>query len=360
MPPSSEFQLQFLNKVQLLLESGKFTSTYKFALLIALTNVAVEKGNDSGAALDVDLNDVAREFLSLYWSQARPYKSIGSTLLQNREVNKPARIISLLAPEVAVSASQYARLRRYNKPRDTLVNRARRLIVKFPLKHLQHFESISDQKYSRDQFLYELSDDDANNLSLDKIKLKPGVAACLRSLRGVIVALVQARWAQWVRVTNPALGKDRELETFMFGQDRQPLAHLAPRLYEMQNHKCFYTGKTLASPKDAQVDHFIAWARYASNDPLNLVLASSTANRDKSDHIASTRHVQQWVFRNKHQASDLLQSDLPQAVTENSFTSCLSIAQWAYSRAAATETPAWDAPKKLVLLDNAWRELLAG
>ena len=360
MSPSSEFQLQFLNKVQLLLVSGKFTSTYKFALLIAMTNVAVEKGNDSGAALDVDLNDIAREFLSLYWSQARPYKSIGSTLLQNREPKKSAKIISLLAPEVAVSASQYARLRRYNKPRDTLVNRARRLIVKFPLKHLQHFESVSDQKYSRDQFLYELSDDNANNLSLDKIKLKPGVAACLRSLRGLIVSLVQARWAQWVRATNPALGKECELEVFMFGQDRKPLAHLAPRLYEMQNHKCFYTGKTLASPKDAQVDHFIAWSRYACNDPLNLVLASSAVNNDKSDHIASTRHVQQWVFRNKHQAGDLLQSDLPHATNENSFASCLSIANWAYSSAAKMQTPAWDAPKKLVKLDNAWRALLAG
>ena len=65
MVPSSEFQLQFLQKVQLLLDSGKFTSTYKFALLIALTNVAVEKGDDSGAALEVNLDDVAREFLSL-------------------------------------------------------------------------------------------------------------------------------------------------------------------------------------------------------------------------------------------------------------------------------------------------------
>ena len=67
MVPSSEFQLQFLKKVQLLLDSGKFTSTYKFALLIALTNVAVEKGDDSGATLEVNLDDVAREFLSLYW-----------------------------------------------------------------------------------------------------------------------------------------------------------------------------------------------------------------------------------------------------------------------------------------------------
>ena len=65
MVPTSEFQLQFLQKVQLLLDSGKFTSTYKFALLIALTNIAVEKGDDSGAALEVNLDDVAREFLSM-------------------------------------------------------------------------------------------------------------------------------------------------------------------------------------------------------------------------------------------------------------------------------------------------------
>ena len=84
MVPTSEFQLQFLQKVQLLLDSGKFTSTYKFALLIALTNVAVERGDESGAALEVNLDDVAREFLSLYWSQARPYGK--APLMQNAEV----------------------------------------------------------------------------------------------------------------------------------------------------------------------------------------------------------------------------------------------------------------------------------
>lgn len=57
--PSAEFQLEFLKKVEVLLAQGRFTSTYKFALLIALTNIAVERGDDTGEALDVEIDDVA-------------------------------------------------------------------------------------------------------------------------------------------------------------------------------------------------------------------------------------------------------------------------------------------------------------
>ena len=59
LPPTAEFQLDFLANVERLLSQGRFTSTYKFALLIALTNIAVEQGDDSGEARDVDLEDVA-------------------------------------------------------------------------------------------------------------------------------------------------------------------------------------------------------------------------------------------------------------------------------------------------------------
>ena len=96
--PNADGQLKFLHKIQRLLESGRFTSTYKFALLIALTNVAVEHGNDSSAPLTVDLTDIAREFLGLYWPQARPYQQLGVQLSQNSNALKPAA-----APGVSIS-----------------------------------------------------------------------------------------------------------------------------------------------------------------------------------------------------------------------------------------------------------------
>jgi hypothetical protein len=64
--PAAEFQLNFLAKVERLLATGSFTATYKFALLIALANLAVELGDDSGRPLRLDLDDVAREFTRLY------------------------------------------------------------------------------------------------------------------------------------------------------------------------------------------------------------------------------------------------------------------------------------------------------
>ncbi|MGA0173594.1 MAG: hypothetical protein ACO3NL_08105 [Phycisphaerales bacterium] len=45
-PPSDGFTLAFLDKVERILSTGGFTSTYKFALLIALANLAVEQGDD--------------------------------------------------------------------------------------------------------------------------------------------------------------------------------------------------------------------------------------------------------------------------------------------------------------------------
>ena len=48
--PSPEAQLAFLTKVQRLFAEGDFTATYKFALLIALAAVAVERGRTASDA----------------------------------------------------------------------------------------------------------------------------------------------------------------------------------------------------------------------------------------------------------------------------------------------------------------------
>jgi len=37
--PTAEFQLNFLRRIQWLLESSSYTSTYKFALLMAMVNL---------------------------------------------------------------------------------------------------------------------------------------------------------------------------------------------------------------------------------------------------------------------------------------------------------------------------------
>jgi len=43
-------QVQFLLRVQRLLNEGLFTATYKYALLLALADIAVESGDNTRAA----------------------------------------------------------------------------------------------------------------------------------------------------------------------------------------------------------------------------------------------------------------------------------------------------------------------
>ena len=44
--PTPSAQVAFLRELQRLLDEGQFTATYKFALLLALADLAVERGDE--------------------------------------------------------------------------------------------------------------------------------------------------------------------------------------------------------------------------------------------------------------------------------------------------------------------------
>jgi hypothetical protein len=46
-PPTETEQLQFLKNIQRLLNEGSFVASYKFALLHALADLAIVKGDDT-------------------------------------------------------------------------------------------------------------------------------------------------------------------------------------------------------------------------------------------------------------------------------------------------------------------------
>lgn len=70
---SAQEQLKFLKNIQLILQSGSFSGTYKFALLISLSRLAIEKGEDLGKSLELEYADIVDKFIELYWKQALPY-----------------------------------------------------------------------------------------------------------------------------------------------------------------------------------------------------------------------------------------------------------------------------------------------
>src|SRR5262249_4425113 len=97
--PTPEEQVQFLRNLQRLLAEGLFVASYKFALVHALADLAVLKGDDSGAALDLDTKDIAAKFVELYWRQCRPFQIGGVTtgLILQQNTGKQAAIISQIA-----------------------------------------------------------------------------------------------------------------------------------------------------------------------------------------------------------------------------------------------------------------------
>jgi len=62
--PSAEEQIDFLANIQTLLDEGQFVASYKFALLIALADLAVELGDDSGRELELPLEKIAEKFVA--------------------------------------------------------------------------------------------------------------------------------------------------------------------------------------------------------------------------------------------------------------------------------------------------------
>lgn len=94
--PTPEEQVQFLRNIQRLLAEGLFVASYKFALIHALADLAVLKGEDTGAPLDLDTKEIAAKFVELYWRQCRPFQlgeeRSGLILQQNK--GKQAVVIS--------------------------------------------------------------------------------------------------------------------------------------------------------------------------------------------------------------------------------------------------------------------------
>src|SRR4030067_1805255 len=75
--PSPQEQIEFLKKFQRLLSEGLFVASYKVALMRALADLAVLKGDDTGTELELGVSEIAKVFIELYWRQTRPFCASG-------------------------------------------------------------------------------------------------------------------------------------------------------------------------------------------------------------------------------------------------------------------------------------------
>lgn len=359
-PPTADAQVAFLLNLQRLLAEGSFVATYKFALLHALADVALVKGDDSGAPLTLSTTDISARVAELYWTQASPHAggshvhelvSDGGAAEVIRQIrqnagDKQAAILTSVSRSGALGGAALARFRRERLGWRRLVAEVDAVVRKMPLWKLQTVGA------ERLEFLYDNDPDEAARV----ITLKPGVAWCLRAYHGLVTSLVRGSWLRFVRRQNPGLEPGAvDLASFLFGNERASLtAYIAP-LMDVQRGQCFYCGGRVRG--ELAVDHFVPWCRYPADLGHNLVVAHRGCNADKSDLLGAERHLERWVERNGLHGESMAQA-FADAELSHDLGASHGVARWAYAQTARSNGQVWTFGRDMEHLSGEWRGLL--
>jgi len=283
--PSPQDQVQFLLNIQRLLTEGQFTATYKYALLLALADLSVEVGDDSGGELPVTTSQLAEKFIETYWRQSVPFPGTNSREVLKQNTDRQAAIIRHIALARKVSGDSLPALRRSTPEWNRLVRLVGIVVRTMPLWKLQIVGRTAFD------FLYE------NRRTGASITLRPGVAYCLRRFHELISELVRGAWVRYIREQNTlVLGTNTDLGEFLFGSERSDLSVVRPILVDLQSDSCFYCQTAFRGP--SHVDHFVPWALYPVDLGHNFVLAHATCNSAKGSRLAARAHLERWLRRN--------------------------------------------------------------
>lgn len=341
--PSAEAQVAFLQNIQRLLAEGSFTATYKFALLLALADLAVERGEDSDAPLTLSTRDIAGAMIRLYWRQAMPYPSSDDGVLRQNTKGQ-AEIVTSIIRARGTAEGSLAAITTRPAAWERLVRSVDRVVREMPLWRLQQVGA------ERLDFLY------AHEPGATAIRLQPGAAYCLRAFHGLISELVRGAWVGFVRRQNLGMiGEPADLAGFLFGTERGDLGRLQPLLRQVQAGACFYCSRPLAGP--GEVDHFIPWSRYPIDLGHNLVLAHAACNRAKSRYLAAVPHLEAWAERNALHGA-MLANELRRLEFEEDVTASARIARWAYGQTESAGGQVWVPGRTLEPLRGSWRGVL--
>jgi len=283
----------FAEKVLELLDEGRYTATYKYAVLLALIDLCLEGTQTSGAPpAMVTTRQLADKIVELYWPHTAPFASRASARILSQNTRGQAEIVSAIlgfrsrhAPD-ASAPRWHARLAA-PAAYERLVRTVEWKLIEMPLPRLQMMGQ------SLDPFIYEIHWDarvqrrDVERAAGfdNRVLLKPRVGDYLLQLNGLLRPLIQRRWAAMVAQLNRL--EDSQLEAFLFGADRVQTARIRAGLWEIQGCRCFYCDVRLGDPARSQVDHFVPWSRYPDDSLDNLVVADVACNGFKSSSLAA-------------------------------------------------------------------------
>lgn len=344
--PSADDQVRFLRDVQALLEDGQFVATYKYALLIALADLAVESGVADDSPLEVPVQSIAGKFIEYYWQQSAPFMGGDAARVLQQNTGRQAAVIGELTRLRGEGVASLSQLRSNPRLWRQTVSKIARIVRDMPLYRLQYVGGTLRT------FLY------PHLLQDDAITLGSGVAYCLRQFHTLITGLARDRWVAMVRQLPHNLylvGQAEDVERFLFGAGREPIRQHLDLLIDMQHGDCLYCRRRLRGA-DAHIDHFVPWSLHRCDALPNLVAAHPACNLAKADWLAAEPHLERWAERNAREGIDRAAG--PAASFPAKRAGVTAIAGWAYDRAYELGLPTWVRGKETVVLSPGYRELL--
>jgi 5-methylcytosine-specific restriction endonuclease McrA len=292
--------IAFGEKLLALLDTGSFTTSYKYALLLALLDATLEgTASDGSAPTVLHARDLGRRVFELYWQQARPFSEEGS-LRQSSQRDLVVKISELRAelglPEhVPIDVAR----RRHPLELRRLEREAVATVVRYPIVLLQRFGSGTGAL--DDRFIYEVPWDESVRAGVvhrpdfdDRLRLRPAAGGHLAALAGLARPVIEREWLRHVARRNSDHVDELRLESFLFGSQRISLAPVRDPLLQLQDGACFYCG---GQRGPWEVDHFLPWARWPDDRLDNLVVAHRRCNNDKRASLAALGHLERWWAR---------------------------------------------------------------
>ena len=320
--PTPQEQLKFLKQIQQILQSGTFTSTYKFALLMSLVRLAIEQGEDTGSDLTLDYLDIAEKFIDLYWKQSLPFQfNEYDPFVLQQSTGQQAAIIN----HIRLAQSQFKTLAAVRRDSVFWLKLKKSVAITVKQMPVVYLQNINGQTF---EFLYCLADSKQN------LVLLPKVMYCLRQFSEIIEELCLMFFIDYIRGNRKnllVLDGLPDLNEFMFAPSRNQLGQVANVLIDLQQCQCFYCGKSLKNKKYA-VDHFIPWSLYPADTGHNFVLADDVCNSQKSNYLASEDFLEQWMIRNQLH-NQTIQNEISQLGFLTDIERSHRVAGWAYEQA---------------------------
>ncbi len=376
--------IEVVENVIRLLQEGRYTATYKQAVLLALVDLCVEAGSTEGRVVaEIPTRSIASKVIALYWPHTVEWTKSTlpndrSILLQNgsgsdeskrlgggiiAEIAAFRRQLELETSHGSVSFPQAQRHATFQKLQDSVLF----TLIEMPLPKLQRVGGQNpewlyrirwrdkDELDPRHKERLVVTDGSINAFLGGKrhadvfgtVVLQSGVAEAFVRLHPLLRSYIEQHWSFRVAHLNGL--RDELVSSFLFERERQNLRAVRGPLIKLHDSSCFYCGGGLESAVD--VDHFIPWARLPDDGLHNLVPAHHECNANKSDYFASVVHLERWLLRMK-QRSEALGTIARDTGWDLNPDRGRGIARSIYNN-LSTDMLLWDKVEKFVPLDKA-------